>query len=253
MIQWARENVQPSFKILINAFTEAEKTRLGVGADKKVIASVAKPKATDSAWAKIDGDYHANYLRLIDAVRASVIYKSIDDMRDGICAFKTWLSAYATEKVADCSIVQLKDNTAKPGYKDFNLSFQCNYIKDKVKSPYIAELQFHVCNFIMAKQGSVGTIRNILKIREGLAKWDAVKTQTPIPLWDLDMNGHGMYEKFRVIKDETSPIRADYDARMTWLYSDVAMGSAAAIEACNVKEAPKFDKFGDEDYWEEDA
>jgi len=256
MLTWALANVQSSFKQIIKEFVASElKNAFGNDATK-VVSDISKPKLSESAWNKIHRDYHDNYLRLIDAVRASVIYKSLDDMKAGVCRFRTFLSKFSTELTNQCSIVQFKDNTGNAGYKDINLSFKCVFGRTSQDvHPYIMELQFHVCNFIMAKQGSAGTVRALLKIPEDARSWDQAKLAAgtgPVGPWKLDMNGHEMYEAWRKITTATDANKLTLTDKMNWLYSTQAMGSPAAIAGCAVKDAPKFDKYDDDYYWEDD-
>lgn len=250
MIEWQTSYVQASFRYLIisaskamSGWSQADKdwhkkmdkgdlpdVAEGKGWANKAL--IGHPKGMSSAWRKVrdttaDG-YSYDFTRLVDAIRASFVFANAAHVEPAVCYFRQWLAADPIAKKHKCAIVQDKDRWTVPiagGYSDFMLNMKCTW-GDAESGPrdVIVELQFHSCAVLMAKQGAVGSIKNMFK--------DLPNT----PFANLAKNGHKLYEEARVLANGNAQ-KATIEAQMARLYNEAR---ALPEGKCDIEEAPKF-------------
>lgn len=102
-------------------------------------AVTADLKSFESTKQKVDGDYHGDWKKVTDFVRATLSFGSLEDLYAGV--------KYFNEK--GLPLIYLKDRFVKPaasGYRDVNALF---YDRE---NDVIGEIQFHLHSILKAKE-----------------------------------------------------------------------------------------------------
>jgi len=224
MLDWATDYAQPLLKRIISDFVKGERKR---DTNVKVRGFTGHPKEVESTMAKVERDYNWDFLRAIDLIRGTIVYKTTAQLEAGVCAFYDFLpKSFGAEK---CKIVINKDRLTDKGprdYKDFMLNIQCDEVgggSGKMR-PFIMELQFHRCDMLATKQGSVEYIRLMM----GMTKTDASV---------VTHNGHHYYE---IIRDTAQALHHEKAKKDSGDLHAMVSNLPKAQEYCDVTQAPKF-------------
>jgi len=244
MLKWAETHAMPLYERLMKVFERVETYKN----QREVRAIVAPVKAASSAVPKIGRDYLGNPRQLVDAVRGSFVYQTIADLKEGLCAFSKWVgdTGYPSLNSAKCKILHHKNrlegsDALASGYKDVLVTLMCNVGADKDKRDYLMEIQFHVCAFMMVKQGEIKTINSVLEsgfdktgheyyeMQRKLVEPDATD-KVKYPLGDKD-------PKYTTDKQAFKKENDDLNALQVKMYDRAA---EPVGEQCKMIDAPKW-------------
>lgn len=107
-------------------------------AGEGIVYGLGPPKTQESAARKVNDKYGGDWSKLGDAVRASIGFDSVDQLRDGIEKLKAAGLKLATKP--DNKFV----NPTDAGYRDMNLNFE-------MPNGVVGELQLHLKPILRAK------------------------------------------------------------------------------------------------------
>jgi len=185
LIKHHEDHVEKPFTYILKTFEKAEVAEFQANPPVLIIP---KLKGVDRAKEKIRVDYAQDLTRLVDVARATIVYKTLDEVKAGVCRFKTWLpktfgaDAQDEKRLYQCKIVRDTNRLTvdQPnGYSDFKINFQCVFQGIRT----IVEVQFHVCSLLRAKSAKYDYLTELLP-KANPNKYANEKQK----------NGHGLYK-----------------------------------------------------------
>jgi len=185
LIKHHADHVYKPFKYILKTFEKAEAAAVQNNPPVLVIPEL---KSLDRSKVKVRVDYAQDLTRLVDVARATIVYKTLDEVKAGVCRFKTWLpktfgaDAQDEKRLYQCKIVRDTNRLTvdQPnGYSDFKINFQCVFQGIRT----IVEVQFHVCSLLRAKSAKYEYLTELLP-KANPNKYANVQQK----------NGHGLYK-----------------------------------------------------------
>jgi len=160
------------------------------------------------------------------------VYKTVDDVKAGVCRFKTWLpatfgvGAQDRKRLYQCKIVRDTNRLTvqQPnGYSDFKMNFQCVFQGIRT----IVELQFHVCSLLRAKSA---TYDYLIGLRPNANPNQYANQQQ-------QKNGHGLYklERTAALNNALDPLIATLQQVQLAFYTHAL--TAEQVDTCSNADA----------------
>jgi len=176
LLKWGLQHVQKPFESMLTQFAMKQ-------AEKHVPlkAFTRRPHTEEQLAKKAKKKHGGNILKLVNAVRGDLVFKTPADLEHAVCEFYKYVHEKDTQASKHhCKIVREKNRWTNAqvvaeddlGYLDFVVNLECSYSDEH--RPFVTEVRFHLCSVLRAKRAPAHSLGERKNGKEISKEWSMI-------------------------------------------------------------------------------